>query len=163
MLAVIEGACCEIALLPHARSRRMSMRCAIRADTPQSQGFANEAQAKLLRDGGPPPINRPVREFFDAATHDANQMIVHLASIQLVEAVMLPEWHIRDEACPHQLIEHAIGGRKVHPLALPGNLAVNLLGAEMSVLRLLQIVEDGNLRGRAQQAGSLERVKCVYR
>lgn len=158
MLTVTEKLAARIALLPHTRSCRMRTRCAIRADTPQSQRFADEAQAELLRDGGAPPINRHVGEFFDAATQDANQMIVRHASIQLVEAVMLPKCHIRDEACPHQLIEHAIGGRKVHPLAVLGDPAVNLLGAEMSVLRLLQIVEDGNLRGCAQQAGSLEHV-----
>ncbi|EEF26773.1 conserved hypothetical protein [Ricinus communis] len=76
-------------------------------------------------------------------------MIVRLAGVQLVEAVMFAERHVRDEARLHQLTEHAIGGRQVHSFAACSDAAVNFFRAEMAMLRALQIVEHGDLRSRA--------------
>ncbi|SEK07720.1 hypothetical protein SAMN05192539_103939 [Paraburkholderia diazotrophica] len=76
---------------------------------------------------------------------------------------MLAERHARDELGVDELIDHAIGSRQIHPLAARRNAPMNLFRTVVAVLRMLQIIEHGSLRGRTCEAGAPQRVEGMYR
>ncbi|NYH25900.1 hypothetical protein GGD40_005471 [Paraburkholderia bryophila] len=103
-----------------------------------------------------------IEEFMNAATRIANDVVVRIAVIQLIDRAAVTERYVGQQPPVHELSQNPVNRCQTHVAGVFVETHVNRLGREMFMSVRLKKFQHQDARKRGSQTGSLKNSVSVH-